>query len=80
MKEERLAILSMLEKGLITVDEAERLLTVLQNGMGLEKDGIGKAVAMHWKKREIYWAMWQKPWEKSRTITTKSKRSCNKSC
>ncbi len=44
MKEERLAILSMLEKGLITVDEAERLLTVLQNGMGLEKDGIGKAV------------------------------------
>ncbi len=44
MKEERLAILNMLEKGIITVDEAERLLTVLQNGMGLEKDGIGKAV------------------------------------
>lgn len=44
MKEERMAILSMLEKGLITVDEAERLLTVLQNGAGLERDGIGKAV------------------------------------
>ena len=44
MKEERLAILNMLEKGVITVEEAERLLTVLQNGMGLEKDGIGKAV------------------------------------
>lgn len=44
MKEERMAILNMLEKGLITVDEAERLLTVLQNGMGMEKDGIGKAV------------------------------------
>lgn len=44
MKEERLAILHMLEKGVITVDEAERLLTVLQSGMGLEKDSIGKAV------------------------------------
>ncbi len=44
MKEERMAILSMLEKGLINVDEAERLLTVLQNGTGLEKDGLGKAV------------------------------------
>ncbi len=44
MKEERMAILSMLEKGLINVDEAERLLTVLQNGAGLEKDGLGKAV------------------------------------
>lgn len=44
MKEERMAILSMLEKGLITVDEAERLLHVLQNG--LEKDaGISKAVS-----------------------------------
>lgn len=26
------------------MDEAERLLTVLQNGAGLEKDGLGKAV------------------------------------
>lgn len=44
MKEERMAILNMLEKGMITVDEAERLLIVLQNGMGMDKDGIGKAV------------------------------------
>ena len=44
MKEERMAILNMLEKGIITVDEAERLLTTLHNGMGLEKDGITKAV------------------------------------
>ena len=44
MKEERMAILNMLEKGIITVDEAERLLTTLNNGMGLEKEGIGKAV------------------------------------
>ena len=44
MKEERMAILNMLEKGIITVDEAERLLTTLNNGMGLEKDGIRKTV------------------------------------
>lgn len=44
MKEERMVILNMLEKGIITVDEAERLLTTLHNGMGLEKEGIGKAV------------------------------------
>ncbi|MGN0133820.1 MAG: non-hydrolyzing UDP-N-acetylglucosamine 2-epimerase [Anaerotignum sp.] len=44
MKEQRMAILNMLEKGIITVDEAERLLTTLHNGMGLEKDGITKAV------------------------------------
>lgn len=44
MKEERMAILNMLEKGIITVDEAERLLTTLNNGMGLEKDGITKTV------------------------------------
>ena len=44
MKEERMAILNMLEKGIITVDEAERLLTTLNNGMGLEKDGIAKTV------------------------------------
>ena len=44
MKEERMAILNMLEKGIITVDEAERLLTTLNSGMGLEKDGIKKAV------------------------------------
>ena len=29
MKEERLAILSMIEKGIITVDEAERLLKAM---------------------------------------------------
>lgn len=44
MKEERMAILNMLEKGIITADEAERLLTTLNNGMGLEKEGIGKTV------------------------------------
>lgn len=44
MKEERMAILNMLEKGIITADEAERLLNTLHNGMGLEKDGIKKAV------------------------------------
>lgn len=44
MKEERMAILNMLEKGIITADEAERLLNTLNNGMGLEKDSIGKAV------------------------------------
>lgn len=44
MKEERMAILNMLEKGIITVDEAERLLLTLNSGMGLEKDGIKKAV------------------------------------
>lgn len=44
MKEERMAILNMLEKGIISVDEADRLLNTLHNGMGLEKDGIGRAV------------------------------------
>ena len=44
MKEERMAILNMLEKGIITVDEAERLLHTLNSGMGLEKDGIKNAV------------------------------------
>ncbi len=44
MKEERMAILNMLEKGIITADEAERLLNTLHSGMGLEKEGIGKAV------------------------------------
>lgn len=44
MKEERMAILNMLEKGIITADEAERLLNTLNNGMGLERDGIKKAV------------------------------------
>ena len=36
MKEERMAILNMLEKGIISVDEADRLLNTLHNGMGLE--------------------------------------------
>ena len=44
MKEERMAILSMLEKGIITVDEAERLLNTVNSGMGLEKDGIKNVV------------------------------------
>lgn len=44
MKEERMAILNMLEKGIISVDEAERLLTTLNNGLGAEKDGIAKTV------------------------------------
>ena len=44
MKEERMAILNMLEKGIITVDEAERLLTALHNGLGTEKDGIARTV------------------------------------
>ena len=44
MKEERMAILNMLEKGIITVDEAERLLTTVNSGMGLEKDGIRNVV------------------------------------
>ena len=44
MKEERMAILNMLEKGIITVDEAERLLNTVNSGMGLEKDGIKNVV------------------------------------
>jgi hypothetical protein len=44
MKDERMAILNMLEKGIITVDEAERLLNTLNSGMGLEKDGIRNVV------------------------------------
>ena len=44
MKEERMAILNMLEKGIITVDEADRLLNTLNNGLGAEKDGIAKTV------------------------------------
>ena len=39
-----MAILNMLEKGIISVDEAERLLTALHSGLGTEKDGITKAV------------------------------------
>lgn len=44
MKEERMAILRMLENGIISVDEAERLLTVLHQGLGAERDGITKTV------------------------------------
>ncbi len=50
MKEERMAILNMLEKGIITADEAERLLNTLHNSVDLEKDGIGKAVGSALKK------------------------------
>ncbi|WP_330695311.1 non-hydrolyzing UDP-N-acetylglucosamine 2-epimerase [Anaerotignum sp.] len=44
MKEERMAILNMLEKGIINVDEAERLLIILQSSSGIDKDGISKTV------------------------------------
>ena len=44
MKEERMAILSMLEKGIINADEAERLLIILQSSNGFDKDGLGKTV------------------------------------
>lgn len=44
MKEERMAILGMLEKGIINADEAERLLIILQSSNGFDKDGIGKSV------------------------------------
>lgn len=43
LKEERMAILGMLEKGIINIDEAERLINALY-GLGQEKDGIGKTV------------------------------------
>ena len=38
MKEERMAILSMVEKGIITVDEAERLLIAIRKGSKSEKN------------------------------------------
>lgn len=44
MKEERMAILGMLERGIINADEAERLLIILQSSNGFDKDGIGKSV------------------------------------
>lgn len=44
MNEERMAILSMLEKGIINVDEAERLLIILQSSAGFDKEGISKSV------------------------------------
>lgn len=50
MKEERMAILNMLEKGIITADEAERLLNSLHNSAELEQDGLGKAVGGALKK------------------------------
>ena len=47
MKEERLAILSMLEKGIINVDEAERLLTAIHNGAAaVEKEAAGRMSGM----------------------------------
>ncbi len=45
MKEERLAILGMLEKGIITVDEAERLLNTLQKDSIIDTEGIGATVS-----------------------------------
>lgn len=44
MKEERMAILSMLEKGIINAEEAERLLIILQSSNGFDKDGLGKTM------------------------------------
>lgn len=44
MKEERLSILSMLERGIITVDEAEKLLAVLQTGKAYDTEKITEAV------------------------------------
>lgn len=44
MKEERMAILNMLEKGIINAEEAERLLITLNSGMGLDKDKVSKTV------------------------------------
>ncbi|MBR3992814.1 MAG: UDP-N-acetylglucosamine 2-epimerase (non-hydrolyzing), partial [Anaerotignum sp.] len=47
MKEERLAILSMLEKGIINVDEAERLLAAIHNGAAaVEKESAGRMSGM----------------------------------
>lgn len=42
MREERMAILNMLEKGIISAEEAQRLLTTLQEGTVSE--GFGKYV------------------------------------
>ncbi|WP_330698083.1 non-hydrolyzing UDP-N-acetylglucosamine 2-epimerase [Anaerotignum sp.] len=44
MKDERMAILNMLEKGIINAEEAERLLATLQSGMGLDKEKISKTM------------------------------------
>ncbi len=44
MKEERMAILNMLEKGIINAEEAERLLIILQSSNGFDKEGISKTV------------------------------------
>ncbi len=44
MKDERMAILGMLEKGIISAEEAERLLLALQNGVDSADGGIGKAI------------------------------------
>lgn len=46
MKEERMAVLGMLEKGIITVSEAERLLLILQNEEDerMRADGVGATI------------------------------------
>lgn len=46
MKEERMAVLGMLEKGIITVSEAERLLLILQNEEDerMKVDGVGATI------------------------------------
>lgn len=44
MKEERMAVLNMLEKGVISAQEAERLLFALQENPGAEKERLCRAV------------------------------------
>ena len=58
MKEERMAVLSMVEKGIITVDEAERLLHALEKQeagelgrkIGVAMDSAGNGLAVLAKK------------------------------
>lgn len=50
MKEERIAILNMLEKGIINAEEAERLLIILQSSSGFDKEGFSKTVEDAWGK------------------------------
>lgn len=45
MKDERMAILGMLEKGIINADEAERLLATLHSGAALNRENISRGVS-----------------------------------
>ena len=51
MKEERMAILSMVEKGIITVDEAATLLNALNGSKG---DGIEKFMSKAGEKLNVF--------------------------